>query len=118
MANGEEVLGDIKIKNEVVAAIANVAAQEVEGVSSGTGKMSLAKMFSKKDIDKGVVVSIEGNMAMINIDVSVDYGTNMYEAAHKIQRRVKDSVEQMTGLVVDKVNVNINTINFQNRGEE
>lgn len=118
MAKGEEILGEIKIKNEVVGSIANLAAQEILGITSGSGRMSLTEMFGKKDTDKGVVVEIEGNNALINIDVTIDFGINMYEAANEIQKRVKDSVEQMTGLVVDKVNVNINGINFPKKDKK
>lgn len=117
MIKGEEVLGEIKINNEVVGAIANLAAQEVEGVTSGTGKLSLSEMFGKKDIDKGVIVAIEGNNATVNINIVIEYGINMYDAAIGVQKRIKDTVEQMTGLVVEKVNVNIKGITFRQKEE-
>jgi uncharacterized alkaline shock family protein YloU len=42
----------------------------------------------------------------------------MYEAAHDLQRKVKDSVERMTGLTVDKVNVKINGIILREKKEK
>jgi len=105
-----EDFGEIKINNEVVGTIAGLAAMEVEGISGMGGKFSLGEMLGRKDADKGVTVAIEGNRATISVEVKVEYGVNMYEAAHKLQKCVKDSVERMTGLVVDKVNVIIKGI--------
>ena len=105
-----EDFGEIKINNEVVGTVAGLAAMEVEGISGMGGKFSLGEMLGRKDADKGVTVAIEGNRATISVEVKVEYGVNMYEAAHKLQKCVKDSVEQMTGLVVDKVNVIIKGI--------
>ena len=48
----------------------------------------------------------------------MEYGKNMYDAAHELQRKVKDNVEQMTGLVVDKVNVKINGIVIREKKEK
>lgn len=105
-----EDFGEIKINNEVVGTIAGLAAMEVEGISGMGGKFSLGEMLGRKDADKGVTVAIEGNRATISVEVRVEYGVNMYEAAHKLQKCVKDAVERMTGLVVDKVNVIIKGI--------
>ncbi len=105
-----EDFGEIKINNEVVGTIAGLAAMEVEGISGMGGKFSLGEMLGRKDADKGVTVAIEGNRATISVEVKVEYGINMYEAAHKLQKCIKDAVERMTGLVVDKVNVIIKGI--------
>jgi len=105
-----EDFGEIKINNEVVGTVAGLAAMEVEGISGMGGKFSLGEMLGRKDADKGVTVAIEGNRATISVEVKVEYGVNMYEAAHKLQKCVKDAVERMTGLVVDKVNVIIKGI--------
>jgi uncharacterized alkaline shock family protein YloU len=105
-----EDFGEIKINNEVVGTIAGLAAMEVEGISGMGGKFSFGEMLGRKDADRGVTVAIEGNRATITVEVKIEYGVNMYEAAHKLQKSVKDAVEQMTGLVVDKVNVIIKGI--------
>jgi uncharacterized alkaline shock family protein YloU len=105
-----EDLGEIKINNDVVARIAHRAASEVDGIGELGGKFSFSDMLGRKDSERGVHVSIEGNRASVTMDVKIQYGMNMYEVAHRLQKRVKDTVEQMTGLVVDKVNVTIKDI--------
>jgi len=106
----QEDLGDIKINNEVVAKIASLAAVEVEGVISLAGKYSLAEMWGRKDLDKGISVEITEGSAEIDIEVNVEYGIDIYKAAHHLQKTVRDAVERMTGLRVVKVNVSVRGI--------
>ena len=56
-----EDIGDIKINNEVVGTIASLAAVEVDGVVSLAGRHSLAEMWGRKDLDKGISVEIQDN---------------------------------------------------------
>lgn len=103
----QEDLGDIKINNRVIGTIASLAALEVEGVVSLAGKGSPAEIWGRKDIDKGIQVTVEDNAAEISIEVNVEYGIDIYKAAHQLQKTVKNAVESMTGLVVRRVNVSI-----------
>jgi len=104
-----ENLGEIKIDDDVVAKIAAQAAQKAEGVML-IGGFSFSEMLGRKDSDKGVKVEIEGGHCTITLEVKVQYGIHMYEAAHSVQKIVKDAVELMTGLIVQKVNVFIKGI--------
>jgi len=114
----EKQLGEISIENSVVATIAAIAAQEVEGVAGMAGKFSLTEMLGRKDADRGVKVDIlENSRAVITVEVKVEYGCNMYEAAHELQRKIKNNVEQMTGLAVEKINVKINGIVLKEKKE-
>lgn len=47
-----DVLGDIRIENEVVSTIASLAAADVEGINGLVGRFSLGEMLGRKDIDK------------------------------------------------------------------
>lgn len=101
-----EELGEVKISNDVVARVAAIAAMQVQGVSLG-GKFNIGDFISRKEPIRGVSVEIEETRTRISFEIKVEYGQNMYEIAHKLQRRVKDAVEQMTGLTVEQVNVAI-----------
>ncbi len=101
-----EDLGQITINNDVVARVAAVAAMQVPGVSLG-GKFNIGEFLSRKEPVRGVSVEVAETRTRVAFEVKVEYGQNMYEIAHKLQRRVKDAVEQMTGLVVEQVNVSI-----------
>jgi uncharacterized alkaline shock family protein YloU len=105
-----ELLGEIRIENEVVGTIASMAASDVDGIVSLVGKFSLGEMLGRKDVDKGVIVKVDGSRATVSVEVNIEYGMNIYDACHRLQRKVKDSVEEMTGLVVDEVNVSVRGI--------
>lgn len=114
-------LGEVQIADDVVAIIAGLAATEVEGVDSMAGNIShelIAKLGMKK-LSKGVRVELlEGN---VNVDLTLNlaYGYNIPDTSKVVQRKVKDAIENMTGLKVEDVNVQITGVNMQNsKGEE
>lgn len=106
--------GNVKISNDVIAIIAGVAANEIDGVvgmSSGiTG--GLTEMLGMKSLSKGVKVDVNEKQANIDISITVEYGIKISEIGIKVQKNVKDSVENMTGLEVKTVNVNIQDVSF------
>lgn len=113
----EETIGNIKISVEVVSKIAVIAASEIDGVSC-MHKTFVSKMAEKFGGDKassqGVKVDITENMASIDLYLVVDYGVKIPELAWNVQERVKESVENMTGLEVTAVNIHIEGISFDN----
>ena len=108
---GGEV-GEVEINDDVIAVIAAVAAMEVEGVASMAGNITadiVAKLGMKK-LSKGVKVTVSENSMVIDLSLNLEYGTNILEASKAVQSKVKSSVENMTGLNVDVVNVNITSV--------
>lgn len=105
--------GNVKISEEVIATISQIAVSEVEGII-GTGSSlagEIKQILSKKTMTgKGVKVEISESDVTIDINVIVKYGTKIPEAAWEIQENVKKNVESMTGLSVCKVNVHVTGI--------
>ena len=96
MINEEEKIGKISIADGVVASIAGIAAIEVEGVSKLTGNISkeLVAKLGKKNLANGVKVEItDGNVV-----------------SEGVQEKVKQAIENMTGLHVRVVNVVVSGI--------
>ncbi len=109
----EKSVGQIQIADEVIAIIAGTAASEVEGVVAGSGSSegSFGGLFGKKNNpSKGIKVSVEEGTAVIDVELAVIYGYKITEAAQQVQEKVKSAVENMTGLSVMSVNVNVSTI--------
>lgn len=109
----EMELGIVKISDEVVEVIAGLAASEIDGVEgmSTTLVGGITQMLSgKKNVSKGIKVSMEEENATIEMNVVVRYGIKIADAAKKVQQNVKKSVELMTGLNVAAVNVNIQNV--------
>lgn len=107
-------LGSIRIADEVVRIIAGLAATEVPGVAGMSGGIvgGITEMLGRKNLSKGVKVNVGEKEAAIDIFVVVEYGSKIPEVASQIQQKVKSAVQEMTGLNVVEVNVNIQGVTF------
>ena len=108
--------GNIKIAVDVVATIAGIAANEIEGVAGMCGNLAggIAEFLgSKKNPAKGVKVDMKEDSAVIDLFIIAEYGIRIPELAWEIQENVKNSVESMTGLTIEKVNIHVDGVSFE-----
>ena len=111
--NKEVELGIVKISDEVVEVIAGLAASEIDGIEgmSTTLVGGITQILSgKKNLSKGIKVTVDDDKATIDIHVVVKYGIKIPEVASKVQENVIKFVESMTGLKVSAVNVFIQNV--------
>lgn len=110
----ENELGEINISNEVIEIITNIAAKEIEGVYELNSNFTedITGIFSKKPHTKGVYVKLIEEKVSIDLNIIVNFGVKIPEVAWKVQENIKSSVESMTGLEVEIINVNISGIYF------
>ncbi len=101
--------GDIKISDSVVASIAGLAASETEGVNSLSGNLTneIVAKFGIKNNSKGVKLDINQGDVVADIYVDVIYGYSIPDVSAKVQEKVKQAIESMTGLNVVGVNVRV-----------
>lgn len=116
--NNNENVGIVKISDEVVSVIAGIAAEEIAGVSEYNQGVTAHLFKGKKVSGKSVKVTLEEDRATIEILVAVEYGIKIMEVIAKVQENVKKTVEAMTGLNVDKVNVTVQNIYLPKKEEE
>ena len=114
--NIEEIVEDdgIEISGDVIAVIAGVAVSEVQGVYGMAGSFAggISEVLSgKKNLAKGIKVDKEDEKVKIDVNIIVEYGSRIPDVAFEIQNRVKKSVEGMTGLKVEEVNVHVQGVN-------
>lgn len=117
--NGE-VSGNVKISDEVVATIAGIATEEIKGVAGMYGSFTedIAERFgAKKSYSKGVKVEMLENSVIIDLDVIVEYGAKIPDISWDIQENVKNNIETMTGLMVEKVNIHVEGVSFEKQRE-
>lgn len=111
----ETEIGNIKISVDVVSTIAGIAASQTKGVagmySSFAGGIA-EKLGAKKNPSKGVKVDMAEKSVKIDLYIVVEYGVRIPELAWEIQEDVKNNVETMTGLEVEKVNIHIEGVSF------
>ena len=104
-----EGAGNVKITDDVIAAIASAATVEVEGVFGHAANFAegITGKLSRKNQSKGVVVQSEGMDLYITTDITVQSGMKIQEVSREVQQKVKTAVETMTGLNVIAVDVNV-----------
>jgi len=107
-------IGTVKIANDVVATIAGLAAADVEGIAGMSGGVAggIAEMLGRKNLTKGVKVEVGEQETVIDIFCIVEYGISITTVAANVQNGVKSAVENMTGLIVQAVNVHVQGVTF------
>ena len=106
-------LGKIRIHKKVIASVASIATEEIEGVLriGGDLKSGLYDILGKKSNSAGITVDFDKNGdVVINVPVVVKYGVSLSGVANKVQESVKSSVEKMTDLTLRDINVDIQAV--------
>lgn len=103
-------LGDIRVDNEVIKNISIKAATEIQGVHElrrGRVRDTWSALTGKAPAI-GARLEFRNNTDLkIKLELLVEYGVNITDAASAVQENVKKAVEYMTGLNVVNVTVNI-----------
>ncbi len=104
----------IRISEEVIATIAGIAASGNQNVASMGGGFvdGIAGMLGRKAPSKGIKVELKENQVSLDLAVVMQYGCRIHEAARDMQSRVRNAVEEMTGLEVLNVNVSVLGVNI------
>ncbi|NLM11888.1 MAG: Asp23/Gls24 family envelope stress response protein [Clostridiaceae bacterium] len=116
-----EGLGEIRISSEVVSVIASNAAMEVKGVASLSGGIAgnISQVLGRKNPFKGIKVEMaEDRDVNIDLHVVVEYGARIPDVAWKLQERIKQSVESMTGLHVNEINIHVQGVSFDKESKK
>ena len=103
---------NIAYNSEVVAIIAGLAANEVEGIA-GMCSVSGNILNKNRNVTKGVKVEIGTEEAAVDLYVIVEYGTPIQRAAMDAQENVRKAIESMTGLHVVRVDVHVQGVSFE-----
>lgn len=110
----------LKISNDAVATYAGIAISEVQGVYGMSGGFAgITEAISrKKNFTKGIKVDIDDKNVKIDVSIIVEYGARIPDVAFEIQSMVKKSVESMTGLKVQEVNVHVNGVHMASKDDK
>ncbi len=102
----------ITYANEVVAIIAGLAANEVEGIA-GMCNANGSILGKNRNVTRGVKVEIGTEEAAVDLYVVVEYGVPIQRAAMDAQESVRKAIESMTGLHVVRVDVHVQSVSFE-----
>lgn len=109
--------GTTTIADTVVQKIAGLATREIPGVhdlGSGTAR-ALGALRERipgatASAGQGVAVEVGEKQAAVDLQIVVEYGVAITDLSRSIRRNVITSIEQMTGLEVVEVNINVSDV--------
>lgn len=111
--------GTITYANEVIAIIAGVAANEVEGIAGMVVSGGIGDIIGRnRNITRGVKVEIGSEEASVDLYIIVEYGQPIQKVAHEAQENVRKAIESMTGLHVVRVDVHVQGVSFEKEKKE
>ncbi|WP_227766910.1 Asp23/Gls24 family envelope stress response protein [Zhaonella formicivorans] len=109
MANTLETqYGKVSISKEVIATLAGYAAAEcygLVGMASQKLQDGLFELLGREATGKGIQVNIVDNRVSIDVYIVVGYGTKINEVAHNVMEKVHYTVQRLTGIPIEKVNI-------------
>jgi len=110
------VAGETTIDDEVIGAIAGVAAREVEGVASlGTSSIRrtvVERLGRAEEKARGVEVEAGKKEAIVDITLNVVYGFSIPKIIIEVRKKVAYRLLELVGLVAKEINVNVVGIEF------
>lgn len=117
--------GGTRIEDSVVAKIAGIAAQEVDGVRMGGGTtqaiggiLSSVTGTAGGGQTRGVSVEVGEVETAIDITMTVAYGVSIPQVAEAVRRNIINRVENLVGLNVTEVNISVNDVFFPEQEQE
>ena len=110
--------GQITYANEVISTIVSVATTEVDGISGIVGAGPISGIIGKSKTPRGVRVDMDGQDVNVDVSVTVDYGMPIQKVGRNAQENVRKSIESMTGLHVEKVDLHVVGVSFEKENQE
>ena len=110
--------GTTRIEDPVVAKIAGIAAQEVDGIKMGTGTSRtlggiVDTVTGGGGQRRGVSVEVGQIEAAVDLTMSVQYGKSIPTVAESVRSNVIRQIENLVGLRVTEVNIVVDDIYFE-----
>lgn len=102
--------GSVHIANDVLADLAGYTALEgygVVGMASPTMADGVAKLLTRKNLRKGVLVESDADGVSIDLYVVIEHGTNLTEVSHNLANRVRYVLTDVAGVSVKRVEIHV-----------
>src|SRR5918994_3600583 len=115
-------LGTTTIQDGVVSAIVGIAADEVDGVVPSHGGARLPgdtsptvgefvdNITGGSSRTRGLSVDVGERQTAADLTVNVEYGRSIPQVTKAVRERVIERVENLTGLEVTEVNIQVNDV--------
>lgn len=106
--------GEVEISDEAIATVVGKATTQNYGVVGMASKHQIRdgiqEILNRENYARGVVVSSEGELVVIDVYIMVNYGTKISEICRNVQSSVKYELERVLGLTANVINVYVQGI--------
>jgi len=109
-----EKLGEVRIADEVIASIAGLAATEARGVSALAGGIvhDQITLTGSKALSKAIRVTVDENSVSLKLYLVLDGTVPIPAATGDASERVKNAVESMTGMKVERIRITVSGVSI------
>ncbi len=95
--HNEEQIGLIALTKEVFEMIAKIACEEDPGLVA----------LESGPLKKPVVCKIQENMLNVHVEVKIKYGQNVSDVCERLQKKIYQSIQQMTDLKCNLIDIKV-----------
>lgn len=112
---GKDGRGATTVDDAVVAKIAGIAIQEIDGVHALGGGAAralgtLREKVGQKDLTQGVSVEVGQTQVAVDVTLVVEYPHPLQDVADRARDAVYTAIEDLVGMEVTEVNITITDI--------
>jgi len=104
--------GRITIGEDVIASIARIAAERVDGIakSSGASSGGLMSIFGGEDLAPNIKTELSAEQVKLELRIAVEYGYPVHEVAQGVQQNVQRDIESLAGISVSGIDVYVKKV--------
>jgi uncharacterized alkaline shock family protein YloU len=118
MKDDEVALGTTTIAPDVLLTIAQLTTLNVDGVSHlSHAQVPVNRLLKRGQKREGVIIEVVDDVVYIDIYVILCNDVNVRAVSHTIQREVSRAISEMVGMVVGRVNIHIDDIDYPTEAE-
>lgn len=114
MITVENHIGKITVSNAYLTDLVWTTVTGCFGVvdmnSSSLFEEAASFLSRRKSKDNGVIIKVKNNQLIINIHISVTFGTSIPAVINSLKHKVRYAVEEATDIKVSKINISVDNI--------
>jgi len=105
--------GATTIAPGVLVTIAQLTALGVPGVVRLTPPPAGINRWFRRTVGDGVILGIDEDSVSVELHLILTHDVNVREVSRKVQQEVARAIQEMVGMKVDRIDVHIEDIDFE-----
>ncbi|MEH7222429.1 Asp23/Gls24 family envelope stress response protein [Bacillus sp. JJ1566] len=100
--------GSLYIKNDVLAMIASICAEDTEGVTIVSGfKDGVSGILNRNFHKNGITVIEEEEGISLEVKIAIEYGLEIKRTCELLQEAILHEIESMTGISLSSLTIKV-----------